>query len=41
MYSYSLQAYILSSDLQRAHALAVRIDAGRVLINTLAHEPRA
>lgn len=38
---YGLQAYILSSDLQRAHALASRIDAGRVLINTLAHEPRA
>ncbi|MGU3309153.1 aldehyde dehydrogenase family protein [Pseudomonas sp. M5A4_2d] len=38
---YGLQAYILSSDLPRAHALAARIDAGRVLINTLAHEPRA
>ncbi|WP_448652140.1 aldehyde dehydrogenase family protein [Pseudomonas fluorescens] len=38
---YGLQAYILSSNLHRAHALATRIDAGRVLINTLAHEPRA
>lgn len=38
---YGLQAYILSSNLQRAHALALRIDAGRVLINTLAHEPLA
>ncbi|MGB3124144.1 MAG: aldehyde dehydrogenase family protein [Pseudomonas sp.] len=38
---YGLQAYILSSAPQRAHALAARIDAGRVLINTLAHEPRA
>ena len=39
--SYGLQAYILSSNLTRAHALAAHIDAGRVLINTLAHEPRA
>jgi aldehyde dehydrogenase (NAD+) len=38
---YGLQAYVLSSDLGRAHKLAGRIDAGRVLINTLAHEPRA
>jgi aldehyde dehydrogenase (NAD+) len=38
---YGLQAYILSSNPQRARALASRIDAGRVLINTLAHEPRA
>ncbi|UII73361.1 aldehyde dehydrogenase family protein [Pseudomonas sp. HN11] len=39
--SYGLQAYILSSDLPKAHTLAEQIDAGRVLINTLAHEPRA
>lgn len=38
---YGLQAYILSSDPQRAHRLASHIDAGRVLINTLAHEPLA
>ncbi|MBW4796046.1 aldehyde dehydrogenase family protein [Pseudomonas tolaasii] len=38
---YGLQAYILSSDPQRAQKLASDIDAGRVLINTLAHEPRA
>ncbi|QJI29811.1 aldehyde dehydrogenase family protein [Pseudomonas sp. ADAK18] len=38
---YGLQAYILSSDPARARKLASRIDAGRVLINTLAHEPRA
>ncbi|MDB5987487.1 MAG: aldehyde dehydrogenase family protein [Nevskia sp.] len=38
---YGLQAYVLSSDLARAHAVASRIDAGRVLINTLAHEPKA
>ncbi|WP_237235741.1 aldehyde dehydrogenase family protein [Pseudomonas sp. R76] len=38
---YALQAYTLTLNLRRAHALATRIDAGRVLINTLAHEPRA
>lgn len=38
---YGLQAYILTSDPQRARALAANIEAGRVLINTLAHEPRA
>ncbi|OPA90390.1 aldehyde dehydrogenase family protein [Pseudomonas fluorescens] len=38
---YGLQAYILSSNPQRAHVLAAQVDAGRVLINTLAHEPRA
>ncbi|MDQ0669471.1 aldehyde dehydrogenase family protein [Pseudomonas sp. W2I6] len=38
---YGLQAYILSSDPERARRLASRIDAGRVLINTLAHEPLA
>lgn len=38
---YGLQAYILSSNPERARRLASRIDAGRVLINTLAHEPLA
>ncbi|NWB76956.1 aldehyde dehydrogenase family protein [Pseudomonas sp. G5001] len=38
---YGLQAYILSSNPERARGLASRIDAGRVLINTLAHEPLA
>jgi aldehyde dehydrogenase (NAD+) len=38
---YGLQAYILSSNPERARNLASRIDAGRVLINTLAHEPLA
>ncbi|NIL20803.1 aldehyde dehydrogenase family protein [Pseudomonas sp. AN3A02] len=38
---YGLQAYILSSNPERARTLASRIDAGRVLINTLAHEPLA
>lgn len=38
---YGLQAYILSSNAERARRLASCIDAGRVLINTLAHEPLA
>ncbi|WP_321814974.1 MULTISPECIES: aldehyde dehydrogenase family protein [unclassified Paraburkholderia] len=38
---YGLQAYICSPDVERARAVAARIDAGRVLINTLAHEPAA
>jgi aldehyde dehydrogenase (NAD+) len=38
---YGLQAYILSSNAARAHSVAARITAGRVLINTLAHEPLA
>ena len=38
---YGLQAYICSSDAGRARAVASRIEAGRVLVNTLAHEPAA
>jgi aldehyde dehydrogenase (NAD+) len=38
---YGLQAYVLSSNPARACAVASRIEAGRVLINTLAHEPQA
>jgi aldehyde dehydrogenase (NAD+) len=38
---YGLQAYILSSNAARARNVAARITAGRVLINTLAHEPLA
>jgi len=39
--AYGLQAYVMSSDVSRARSVASRIDAGRVLINTLAHEPLA
>ncbi|SAK96722.1 aldehyde dehydrogenase [Caballeronia hypogeia] len=39
--SYGLQAYVCSSDTARASAVAARIEAGRVLVNTLAHEPAA
>ncbi|WP_059411726.1 aldehyde dehydrogenase family protein [Cupriavidus basilensis] len=39
--SYGLQGYVLSTDAARARAVAQRIEAGRVLVNTLAHEPAA
>jgi len=39
--SYGLQAYVVSPDAQRARVIAGRLDAGRVLINTLSHEPLA
>jgi aldehyde dehydrogenase (NAD+) len=38
---YGLQAYVLSGDQARAERLAERLEAGRVLINTLAHDPKA
>ena len=38
---YGLQAYVFSSDTKRAREVAARIEAGRVLVNTLAHEPAA
>lgn len=38
---YGLQAYVLSADTKRAREVAARIDAGRVLVNTLAHDPAA
>ncbi|WP_179402293.1 aldehyde dehydrogenase family protein [Burkholderia guangdongensis] len=38
---YGLSAVVLGQDLERCERVARRIDAGRVLINTLAHEPRA
>ena len=38
---YGLQGYVMSVDIERAHRVAGRIDAGRVLINTLTHEPKA
>ncbi len=38
---YGLQAYVMSADTERARQVADRIEAGRVLINTLAHEPAA
>jgi aldehyde dehydrogenase (NAD+) len=38
---YGLQAYVFSPDVERAREVASRIEAGRVLVNTLAHEPDA
>ncbi|HET6252943.1 MAG TPA: aldehyde dehydrogenase family protein [Puia sp.] len=38
---YGLLAYVSSSDLQRARRVAAQINAGRVLINTLNHDPLA
>lgn len=38
---YGLQAYVCSTDAARASAVASRIEAGRVLVNTLTHEPAA
>lgn len=38
---YGLSAVVFGKDLQRCERVARQIDAGRVLINTLAHEPRA
>lgn len=38
---YGLQAYISSSNPERANRIANQINAGRVLINTLWHDPEA
>jgi aldehyde dehydrogenase (NAD+) len=39
--TYGLQAYVLSSDLDHARAVAEQLQAGRVLINGAQHEPMA
>ncbi|MBJ3815758.1 aldehyde dehydrogenase family protein [Shimwellia pseudoproteus] len=38
---YGLSAVVLGGDAARGAAIARQIDAGRVLVNTLAHEPQA
>jgi aldehyde dehydrogenase (NAD+) len=38
---YGLQAYVISSDQHRAHAVATRLEAGRVIINGAPHDPFA
>ena len=38
---YGLQAYVHSSNLVRAKAVAAQLQAGRVLINCLQHDPLA
>ncbi|KQO34718.1 aldehyde dehydrogenase [Flavobacterium sp. Leaf82] len=39
--NYGLQAYISSSDEKRAHSVASQINAGRVQINGIGHDPMA
>jgi aldehyde dehydrogenase (NAD+) len=38
---YGLMAYVSSSDVQRANSVARQLQVGRVLINTLSHDPLA
>jgi aldehyde dehydrogenase (NAD+) len=38
---YGLMAYVSSTSADRAHRVARQLQAGRVLINTLAHDPLA
>lgn len=38
---YGLHAFVIGNDLARARALAARLDAGRVIINQMRHEPIA
>jgi len=39
-YVYGLHAYVVSGDPQRGARVAARLEAGRVLVNTLVHEPK-
>ena len=39
--TYGLQAYVSSSDQKRAHKIASQINAGRVQINGIGHDPMA
>lgn len=39
--TYGLQSYVLSSNPEHAHALASRLETGRVIINGAPHEPLA
>lgn len=39
--SYGLHAYVLIGDRARGARVAAQIEAGRVLVNTLLHEPKA
>jgi aldehyde dehydrogenase (NAD+) len=38
---YGLQAYVSSADTERANRVAAQINAGRVLVNALTHDPMA
>jgi aldehyde dehydrogenase (NAD+) len=37
--TYGLQAYVVSADPARAREVAARVDAGRVMINAITHDP--
>ncbi|ULU23771.1 aldehyde dehydrogenase family protein [Dyella terrae] len=39
--SYGLSAYVATTSAERGARVAARIDAGRVMVNTLTHEPKA
>lgn len=39
--SYGLSAYVVTTNTERGARVAARIDAGRVMVNTLTHEPKA
>ena len=39
--TYGLSAWVLTSDAARGARVAAQIEAGRVLVNTLDHEPKA
>ncbi len=39
--TYGLSAPVLSGDRQRGQEVALAIESGRVLVNTLEHEPQA
>jgi aldehyde dehydrogenase (NAD+) len=39
--SYGLSAYVMTTNAQRGARVAARIDSGRVMVNTLTHEPKA
>jgi aldehyde dehydrogenase (NAD+) len=39
--TYGLSAMVLGSNTERAVRVAQQIESGRVLVNTLAHEPKA
>ena len=41
IYGFSALAVVLGGDVARARRVAAQIQSGRVLVNTLTHEPKA
>jgi aldehyde dehydrogenase (NAD+) len=37
--TYGLQAYVVSADAAKAREVAARVDAGRVMVNAITHDP--